>query len=63
MAQMPASYLDEKIDDLRARLARIDKSSGLIELTPDNRRHLAELLLTANAIVNEIAEWTAEASA
>lgn len=58
MAQMPASYLDEKIDDLRVGLARIDKSSGLIELSDHNVRILADMASTAQAIIDEIAQWT-----
>lgn len=58
MAQMPASYLTEKVDDLRVGLARLDTSSGLIDLSPRNLTVLANMLTHAEAIVGEINEWT-----
>lgn len=58
MAQMPASYLTEKVDDLRVNLAQLDTSSGLIYLSDRGRRHLAEMARNAQAIIDEINQWT-----
>lgn len=60
MAQMPASYLAEKIDDLRVGLVRLNDipNGGIIDLDDNNRRILADMKLKAQAIVDEIAGWT-----
>jgi hypothetical protein len=58
MAQMPASYLTEKVDDLRVGLASLDTGSGLLDLSEYNRLILADMVRNAQAIIHEIAEWT-----
>jgi hypothetical protein len=62
MAQMPASYLTEKVDDLRVGLASLDTGSGLIDLSDYNRTLLTGMARNAQAILNEIAEWTEKPS-
>lgn len=58
MAQMPASYLTEKVDDLRTNIARLDTVVGFIELDDRNRRTLADMARNAQAIIDEINQWT-----
>jgi hypothetical protein len=56
--KMPASYLTEKVDDLRVGLASLETTNGLITLGEYHRLILADMVRNAQAIIHEIGQWT-----
>ena len=57
MAQMPASYLEEKIGAIDNTWSVVDRQNGTIDLTDQARRRLADIALHAQAIIDEINQW------
>ena len=58
MAQMPASYLDEKVAAIHRSWSNTKSHRGIIELDDRNREYLRRMAIDAQAIIDEINQWT-----